>query len=153
MVQENIPRGRTSNSYSEYKTAKNKFKMLQDQAIKEYEDSIYRDIDEAAELDICLFWKLMNNFKNKNTNNGYEIKCNDSLLNDPNDIVSAFGKYFKNLYDWNNTDPLNLLNINVQPENSDYIFENIFEAHEISMSIKQLILRKAPGHYCLRNEI
>ena len=94
-IKENKPRGWSCKSYSDYKTAKKKFRIVQEQAIKEYEDAIYRDIDEAAELDVRLFWKLMNSHKNKNNNNCFEIKYDDKLLNDPNEIASAFGKYFQ----------------------------------------------------------
>ena len=73
-VQENKPRGWSFKSYSDYKKAKKNFRIVQEQAIKQYEDNIYRDIDEAAELDIRLFWKLINNHTKRKNNNCFEVK-------------------------------------------------------------------------------
>ena len=55
MLIENRPRGMLHESYREYKHAKNVLRQKQSEAIQLYEENVYKDLDEAAELDIRLF--------------------------------------------------------------------------------------------------
>lgn len=64
-VGEGRPRGMVFDSYRNYKRAKRRFR---DALTKQYEDhmrKVYQDLDEAAECDIRLFWKLVKNTKLK----------------------------------------------------------------------------------------
>lgn len=55
---EGRPRGMMFASYREYKRAKRHFRRALDEAHERYMCDVYKDIDEAAEMDIRLFWKL-----------------------------------------------------------------------------------------------
>ena len=74
-LNENRPRGLAYDSYREYKTAKQVFRQKQADAIKLYEENVYKDLDEAAELDIRLFWKLLSKHKNRKTNSQKSYTC------------------------------------------------------------------------------
>lgn len=58
---EGRPRGKNNAPYRAYKEAKRIFRAAQRKASDEYLNKTYRDLDEAADLDIRLFWKLIKN--------------------------------------------------------------------------------------------
>ena len=138
--------------YREYKHAKSNFRQKQDEAIKEYEDQVYKDIDEAAEVDIRLFWKLISKQKKRKKHGCFEITFNGETFRNPDGIANSFAKYFENLYDFNADDANVLPHVDHTIFKNDFIFEEYFTVYEIEQAIKLLKLRKAPGHDLIQNE-
>ena len=57
------------------------------------------DIDQTAEVDSALFWKKINCRKKfSSTEAGCEMKFGTRVCRDPDQIVSDWGDYFKDLY-------------------------------------------------------
>ncbi len=57
------PRCRANIYFRNYKEAKSQFRKIQRIESEKYMDNVYNDLDEAAELDYRLFWKLLRNRK------------------------------------------------------------------------------------------
>jgi hypothetical protein len=57
-LSEGRPRGMNNSSYREYQRAKRLFRNAQDKGHAAYMSKVYADIDNAAEADLRLFWKL-----------------------------------------------------------------------------------------------
>ena len=53
------PRDKADETYQSYKLAKRTFRAAQRKANDNYLNQTYRDLDEAADLDIRLFWRLV----------------------------------------------------------------------------------------------
>lgn len=52
------PRGIEFTSYLDYKKAKRNFRRALEEAHENYMCNVFKEIDEAAEIDIRLFWRL-----------------------------------------------------------------------------------------------
>lgn len=57
-IGQGISRGMEFTSYLEYKKAKRNFRRALEEAHERYMCDVYKEIDEAAEVDIRLFWRL-----------------------------------------------------------------------------------------------
>ncbi|CAG2221398.1 unnamed protein product [Mytilus edulis] len=126
-------------------------------------DNTYREIDEAAECDVRLFWRLISRQKNRKTNQISEILHHNRKCKSPEDISNAFADFYADVY--------------TPTENSK--FDNDFKVHvtefvdrtlescatnngllpggeitlyEIETVVRNLKLRKAPGYDKLQNE-
>jgi len=58
-LQQGRPRGGQHQSYLSYKSAKRLFQRLQRQCIQKYENSVFDQLNRAADTDYRLFWKLL----------------------------------------------------------------------------------------------
>ncbi|CAG2221397.1 unnamed protein product [Mytilus edulis] len=162
-INQGRPRGANFPSYVEYKSAKNEFRNRQRFAYNAYMDNTYREIDEAAECDVRLFWRLISRQKNRKTNQISEILHHNRKCKSPEDISNAFADFYADVY--------------TPTENSK--FDNDFKVHvtefvdrtlescatnngllpggeitlyEIETVVRNLKLRKAPGYDKLQNE-
>ena len=75
---------------------------------KEYENflqTVYREIDEAAELDLRLFWKLLKRRRPRSSRIHPEIcDATEKTHYEPNDIANAFADFYQNIYHESNND-------------------------------------------------
>ncbi|CAG2209672.1 unnamed protein product [Mytilus edulis] len=101
---EGRPRGMSHESYKRFKKAKYEFRNVQNAAYEQYIQKCYDDINEAAECDIRLFWKLVKRCKPSTSRIYPEIIHNGDTCNDPESIANAFMDYFSNICTTNNTD-------------------------------------------------
>ena len=60
---------------------------------------LYSDIDEAAEVDFRLFWKLTKRRKPRTTRKYPEIRNEEGITHtDPNGVTEALASFYKRLY-------------------------------------------------------
>lgn len=89
-VQEGRPRGMNRESYCNYKRAKRDFRNTQQAAQEQYIEETYSDMNEAAECDIILFWKMIKRQRPKKSKIYPEI-IHEGVLNDkPETVANAF---------------------------------------------------------------
>jgi hypothetical protein len=93
------PRGMHSESYRNYKRAKMHFRKALQIPYENYMRNVYKDLDEAAECDIRMFWKLVKRQKVKTWRTYPEIISSDGVSHrDPIGVAQAFATYFQNIY-------------------------------------------------------
>ena len=92
------PRGWDNKLYAEYKSAKDKFRSAQRKASEAYLDSSIKEIENAAECDLRLFWQLVKRKKSKQANSCIEIIENGTVITSPEIVLGAFETFYKNLY-------------------------------------------------------
>ncbi|CAC5401107.1 unnamed protein product [Mytilus coruscus] len=97
-MQDGRPRGMQHESYFNYKRAKRDFRNIQKLANERYIEETYDDINNAAECDIRLFWKLIKRHKPKHSKVCQQIKHNNIVHTSPDSICNAFANYFEDLY-------------------------------------------------------
>ncbi|CAC5398246.1 unnamed protein product [Mytilus coruscus] len=97
-INQGRPQGVNFNSYVEYKSAKNEFRNRQRFAYNAYMDNTYREIDEAAECDVRIFWRLISRQKNRKTNQISEILHHNRQCKSPEDISNAFADFYADFY-------------------------------------------------------
>ena len=96
---EGRPRGMRHPSYREYKRAKRCFRNALDAEHEKYMRETYRDIDEAAECDIRLFWRLTKRKKPRSTRIYPEIVDNSGNSHrDPVGVADSFASFFEEVY-------------------------------------------------------
>ena len=91
------PRGGQHQSYANYKSAKNAFRKIQRLESNKYIDKVFSDLDEAAELDYRLFWRLLRNFKNKPNQSCIKLNFDGKEYRSPHDVANGFSKYFESI--------------------------------------------------------
>lgn len=84
--------------FQRYKQFKRQFRCELRRAFRDYERSEYERIDNLAEMDHNVFWKVINARKRKRKNNFSEIRFNDKLLREPDQLLSGWQDYFEDLY-------------------------------------------------------
>ncbi|KAJ8305664.1 hypothetical protein KUTeg_016209 [Tegillarca granosa] len=92
------PRSFQSEAYANGKKAKDQFRNVQKKASENYMEQVYKDIDQAAECDIHLFWRLINSKKPRSSRIYPEITYKGKIHTDPKDIVDCFADYFEDMY-------------------------------------------------------
>ena len=85
-------------SYKIYKRAKAEFRHCQNVAYEQYMQSCFEDLNETAEVDIRLFWKLVKGFQNKQSIIYPEIIHNGNVYNSPDGVANCFDEYFCEVY-------------------------------------------------------
>ena len=86
-------------SYREYKRAKRAFRNVHDTEYDNFLQSVYREIDEAAELDLRLFWKLVKRRRPRSSRIYPEIRdATGKTHHEPIDIANAFADFYQNIY-------------------------------------------------------
>ncbi|CAC5407711.1 unnamed protein product [Mytilus coruscus] len=61
-------------------------------------DNTYREIDEAAECDVRLFWRLISRQKNRKTNQISEILHHNRQCKSPDDTSNVFADFYADVY-------------------------------------------------------
>ncbi|XP_053381786.1 uncharacterized protein LOC128549265 [Mercenaria mercenaria] len=98
-MKENQPRGNTASSYKSYKDSKSKFRSAHRICVMKYMQEQEHEIDVAAEIDSCEFWKLINKRRNKPKRiSSLEMVFKDVRYTDPQAINSCWRDYFADLY-------------------------------------------------------
>lgn len=162
-IQEGKPRGMQHPSYAKYKRAKRHFRQCQESASEEYMKKTYEDIDNAAGIDIRLFWKLICRQKPRQSKIYPEIQFADRTGNTPESVASVFAEYFSTIYqteqnDTFDTDFYNSIineydNIKSQEtQNSIFCSDDRITEKEVLDSISLLKSKKAPGPDKIQSE-
>ena len=149
------PRGLDNVLFRNYKIAKEEFRTAQRSANEEFIDKSIRDIEQAAECDIRLFWKLAK---------GKSKKQSESCqISHPNMVLSAFESFYRDLsipkdnhqfdksYTHETETTLNPLFANTSNEHIDILDDEIME-DELASAISSLKTLKAPGWDLVQNE-
>ena len=98
-LSEGRPRGMNCSSYREYKRAKRLFRNALDKEHAAYMSKVYADIDNAAEIDLRLFWKLTKRIKPKTSRLYPEILDSTGKKNtDPEGAAEVFARHYETLY-------------------------------------------------------
>ena len=156
------PRGNEYPLYREYKHAKRTFRNVQLKASEEYLNTTYRDIDQAAECDIRLFWKLINARKSKPRTKCSGLTLDNVKYETSASISSAFSKYFEKLFDFDvNAEYDSDFRMSVEQELTNIKSglagpsiqtDTIITDSDVREAIKSLKYRKAPGWDNITNE-
>ena len=157
------PRGMQFTSYYNYKRAKRHFRFVQEEAANEFLNQAFTDIDQAAGCDIRLFWRLIRKRKSRSVKIYPEIIHNDVVHNTPEAVVNAFADYFSSVYssvEDPNFDSSFFEAVNVKyknildtcPTKNGHLPGGPITIEEVELLIKDLHLRKAPGHDLVQNE-
>ena len=151
---EGRPRGMNHLSYRNYKNAKNNFSLLQRHESSEFINKSYKTLENAAELDYRLFWRMLRNKKQKQKLACTEIRVNDISYSD-NNIANGFSEHFKNIFaepkesdiSFDESLKLKLEQLKHSTIAKDFscILESEFTIIELLVTIKQLKRRKSPG--------
>ncbi|MEW8561249.1 MAG: hypothetical protein AB2541_04060 [Candidatus Thiodiazotropha sp.] len=98
-VSDGRPRGPEFVSFKEYKNAKREFRRCHRKFANEYLQTQVDQIDQAAEVDSSLFWRLINaRRKNSNSRPGSELLFDGRHCNTSMEINSEWADYFAKLY-------------------------------------------------------
>lgn len=82
-------------SYLEYKKAKRNFRRALEEAHERYMCDVYKEIDEAAEVDIRLFWRLTKRRKPRTSRIYPEIQDEGGTTHtDPEGVAETFANYY-----------------------------------------------------------
>ena len=161
---EGRPRGMQHLSYREYKRAKRQFRNALNVEHDKYMAATYKDIDDAAECDIRLFWRLTKRKRSRASRIYPEIRDDKGNLHcDPTGVREAFADFFEDLYALStddNFDPLFKDTVEEQYTAFKSICENsadglpggLITADDIEPVTRKLKLRKAPGEDGITNE-
>ncbi len=146
--------------FLEYKLWKKKFRKERIRIEIEYEQKKIKDICESQDMDIKLFWKLVNKGKKGNSNVIFPIKVDENVISDPDDIRSQWMKYFQTLLTPKDCD-------HYDKSFKEYVDRKVKEIHrdsyiscptsnydqftydEIKTVVLALKMKKAPGYDCI----
>ncbi|CAC5405418.1 unnamed protein product [Mytilus coruscus] len=157
------PRGMSHESYKHYKKAKYEFRNVQHAAYEQYIQKCYDDINEAAECDIRLFWKLIKRYKPSTSRIYPEIIHNGDTCNNPESIANAFMDYFSNLCTMDNTDTFDTSKklfidsayseiLKTCCNSNENLPGGVINECEVRDIVKSLMRKKASGHDKIQNE-
>ena len=93
------PRDRNNALYMNHKHAKELFRIAQRSASEEYMSRSIAEIQEAAECDIRLFWKLIKKNRNRHSNAVSDIQLleNNKVLSSTDLVLNAFENFYKDI--------------------------------------------------------
>ena len=153
------PRGGQHQSYSDYKLAKKSFRRLQRQCIAKYENSIFDQLNKAADTDFKLFWKLLRRQGGSRSEICNCLVVNGHSYSDSN-VVEGFFHHFSSVFSSNL--PEDELSPDLERELSLYerlpstvlnqFLLNPLEVTELEGAIGSLPCTKSPGHDCMYTE-
>ncbi|VDI49007.1 Hypothetical predicted protein [Mytilus galloprovincialis] len=137
-MQDGRPRGMQHESYFNYKRAKRDFRNIQKLANEQYIEETYDDINNAAECDIRLFWKLIKRQKPKHSKVYLYTPADTSTFDDP--TLNEMNKAYREIE-------------RVCKADEDlYLPGGMISCDDVSSVIKQLKRRKACGNDMIQNE-
>lgn len=158
------PRGLIFASYREYKRVKRNFHRALGEAHERYMCDVYKDIGEAVEMDIRIFWKLTKRRKRRASRIYSEIQNKKgTTLANPEGEAETFAQYYEKIY----------ILLQDNNFNQDFKYEVEFEIRrlteicesdiqdlpggsittkELNTIINSLKRRKEPGHDSVTNE-
>lgn len=96
-ITEGRHRGHQFRSYHAYKVAKASFRQIQRAKAKKYISAAIDEINQAAETDYRLFWKLLRKRKTMPNQSCTELHVKDVKYTE-NDIVSGFKTHFDDVF-------------------------------------------------------
>ena len=98
-ISEGRPRGNGFQAYKDYKTAKANFRRCQNRAKYAVDQQFCNSLNEAAECDLRLFWRLLDRQKQRKSSKLVTQIIDDGVqLNNPDEISNAFRKHYANLF-------------------------------------------------------
>ena len=149
------PRGRDNTYFRSYKEAKSRFRKVQKEAINTIELKYYSELDQTAECDIRLFWRLVNKRRKAKSSMVCKLVNDDTVSNDPKEISNIFADHFSNLYipkdhaHFDSNFKLEIENkvasFNANEENNCFVLTCPVELSELTVGLKDLKRRKSPG--------
>lgn len=160
-ILDNRPRGIPFTSYMEYKDAKRIFRQYHRKCADNYLKSLNEEIDSAAGLDSQYFWKLVNTRRNSSSANiGAEIRFDNKICRDPQEICGQWGRFFSCLYtavECESFDALHYNNVTARVDElkgqtiteSDVV---LVTEQELDDAVRQLSRGKACGEDRIDNE-
>ncbi|MES9879357.1 MAG: reverse transcriptase family protein [Sedimenticola sp.] len=159
------PRGRQYESYSNYKDQKSVFRNLQRLESERYQQKVHSDLDEAADIDYKLFWRLLNEQKPKKRTACNEITVDGNRYYPAEKVADGFSKYFSKIFADQSDNPhphsdnfRQLVNMGINDikragsNPAIPALETDVTPDEIQNVIKNLKRRKAPGNDNIQNE-
>ena len=160
-ISEGRPRGFQHESYRAYKVAKSIFRAKQRLASNMYLNKVYDDLNESAETDFRLFWKLLKRFKRQNNETCQMLKVNSTIF-EGNRVVEGFAEHFEQVFrqsgqsDGTHCSDLLYATLNNFTSDTTNIgsdsLEDAITADELDQAILSLKRRKAPGPDGILNE-
>ena len=97
-IRQGKPRGLQHPTYCEYKKAKKIFRNKMRELKARSENDFYSEIEQAASVNQDQFWKLVNSKRKIKGNCTYEMKIDDKILRNPDDILQCWVEHFSSLY-------------------------------------------------------
>ncbi|KAK3084049.1 hypothetical protein FSP39_007309 [Pinctada imbricata] len=159
---EGRPRGMIFDSFREYKRAKRSFRNALTLAHDQYIQETFRDIDEAAECDVRLFWKLIHKQKPRSSRHYPEIvDKHGNSYNDPSGVAECFADHFQDIYtpcdetfdqDFKDVVDREFDQIKYRCLNDDHFHGGDITIDDVLKALRNLKLRKAPGDDKITNE-
>ncbi|XP_062588336.1 uncharacterized protein LOC134250013 [Saccostrea cucullata] len=160
------PRDKQNEYYENYKKSKRKFRKLHRLAQKDWHNSIFYEIDKAAEIDIGTFYRTAwKNKKRSGSSFPSKLSYKGKTAENINDMCNLWQKYYSDLaneeyhpdkFDENFTHFIDeaVQNIDSNLQNNENLFTDgvVISIEEVKYQIDQLTKGKAPGPDFLTNE-
>ncbi|CAH1791446.1 unnamed protein product, partial [Owenia fusiformis] len=159
-IRDGSPRGLAFDSFRNYKLQKRAFTRQLKRLKFEYDQKQLKDLQDAAEVDSALFYRLVKNHNGHskcNLNIGHELLVDGIMIRDPDLIRGAWVDHYERLgkesnhhhFDNNFHDYIeNQFPLMLEKSHSmhDGIFEDPITFDELSHSLSTFNNGKAPGH-------
>ena len=97
-IQADRPRDKENDLYTSYKRAKDLFRSSQRRASDEYINKSIKEMENAADCNLRLFWQLVKKKKSKPSDSCVEIIIEDQVLSSPDLVLGAFENYYKDVF-------------------------------------------------------
>ncbi|MEW8546047.1 MAG: reverse transcriptase family protein [Candidatus Thiodiazotropha sp.] len=157
------PRDKTNVLYSNYKYAKEQFRIAQRSASEDYMEKSINEIQNAAECDIRLFWKLTKKFKHNNSYSNIQLVQDGKVLTSLDMVLNAFETFYSDIYtEKSNPEFDENYKQQIEAKYIDFVcqsFNNFQELldtdiseHELGSILTNLKKLKAPGWDLIQNE-
>ena len=151
-IEDGRPRTRDIQSYIRYKDAKREFRRVHRQHREAYDNSVFDELNRAAELDYRLFWKLLRKKSGKKVNTCTKLNVQGHVY-DNNNVTEGFRQHFSNIF--SNASFKDQVNKSQGQELRGYLQTNNslsttcskpFTIQEVALVTKLLPKGKSPGH-------
>jgi len=132
-------------SYRNYKAITRLYTNTQNPAYYNYQSKVCREINESAECDIHLFWKLWKGHTKKKHSICKELRTNNITYRDPTEITEVFYDHDREISDSNDerySDGYSSISDKIE----NHILSKAFSFDEVDTGVKSLKLQKSPGN-------
>lgn len=160
-IAEGRPRGGGFSSYRAYKCAKSEFRKTQRLESEKYLSNSIEELNEAAETDYRLFWKLLRKRNNRDNFRCSELHVGDLDFTDDN-VVEGFKTHYESIFcndlDYPNANFYDYVTTAVNTHclsdagELGFILHSPVTDEELNRVIKSLKKRKSPGIDDILNE-